>query len=182
MLNEPCRQLIETHERAAGGLASQNHVVAAKRAVSARARQEFTESGTDGLAEIGPGLLQQLRLEHLPGWEGVPPPVTNFEGTDEQRRRNEAVRAGLLGALLVLLRDIFGNPFRPVAFDPAWRTEAAAGLARGIYEERAFERLPILADALQDAGCEHADILAHCREPGTHVRGCWVVDLVLGKE
>jgi len=71
-----------------------------------------------------------------------------------------------------LLRDIFGNPFRPVAFDPAWRSEAAVGIARGIYDDRAFERLPILADTLQDAGCEHSDILAHCREPGTHVRGC----------
>ena len=80
-----------------------------------------------------------------------------------------------------LLRDIFGNPFRPVAFDAAWRTETAVGLARGIYEERAFERMPILADALQEVGCEHSDILSHCREPGDHVRGCWVVDLVLGK-
>ncbi len=80
-----------------------------------------------------------------------------------------------------LLRDIFGNPFRPVAFDPAWRTETVVGIARGIYEDRAFERMPILADALQDAGCEHPDILTHCREPGEHVRGCWVVDLVLGK-
>jgi hypothetical protein len=81
-----------------------------------------------------------------------------------------------------LIRDIFGNPFRPVAFDPAWRSEAAVGIAAGIYEERAFERLPILADALQEAGCEHPDILTHCREPGTHVRGCWVVDLLFGKE
>jgi len=81
-----------------------------------------------------------------------------------------------------LLRDIFGNPFRPVAFDPSWRTETAVGIARGIYEDRAFERMPILADALEEAGCEHPDILSHCREPGEHVRGCWVVDLVLGKE
>ena len=81
-----------------------------------------------------------------------------------------------------LLRDIFGNPFRPIAFDPAWRSGTAVGIAAGIYEDRAFERMPILADALQEAGCEHADILTHCREPGTHVRGCWVVDLVLGKE
>ena len=80
-----------------------------------------------------------------------------------------------------LLRDIFGNPFRPVALDPAWLTEAAVGIARGIYDDRAFERMPILADALQDAGCENADILTHCREAGVHVRGCWVVDLVLGK-
>ncbi len=79
-------------------------------------------------------------------------------------------------------RDIFGNPFRPVAVDPAWLTSTAVGLARGIYDDRAFDRLPILADALQDAGCENADILDHCRGDGPHVRGCWVVDLVLGKE
>jgi hypothetical protein len=80
-----------------------------------------------------------------------------------------------------LLRDIFGNPFRPVTFAPEWRTEAAVGIAAKMYDSRDFGNMPILADALQDAGCEHADILAHCREPGTHVRGCWVVDLVLGK-
>ncbi len=80
-----------------------------------------------------------------------------------------------------LLREIFGNPFRPVVADPRWLTETAVGIARGIYDDRAFERLPILADALQDAGCENADLLTHGREPGTHVRGCWVVDSVLGK-
>jgi hypothetical protein len=82
-----------------------------------------------------------------------------------------------------LLRDIFGNPFRLVAFDPEWRTSDVLLLARGIYEERAFERMPILADALQDAGCDSEDILAHCREATQiHARGCWVVDLVLGKQ
>ena len=80
-----------------------------------------------------------------------------------------------------LLRDIFGNPFPPVAFDPSWRTEAVVGLARGMYEARDFAPMPILADALEDAGCDNADVLAHCRGPGPHVRGCWVVDLVLGK-
>ena len=85
--------------------------------------------------------------------------------------------------LCVILRDIFGNPFRPLAFDPAWRTTDALLLARGIYEEKAFDRMPILADALQDAGCDSADILDHLRDPNaTHVRGCWALDLVLGKE
>jgi len=79
-----------------------------------------------------------------------------------------------------VLRDIFGNPFRPVTFDSAWRTADALGLARGIYDDRAFDRLPILADALEDSGCDSADILDHCRTPGSHARGCWVVDLILG--
>jgi hypothetical protein len=81
-----------------------------------------------------------------------------------------------------LLRDIFGNPFRPVAVDPAWRTSNVTVLAQAIYDDRAFDRLPILADALEDAGCDNADILNHCRQPGEHVRGCWVVDLLLGKQ
>ncbi len=80
------------------------------------------------------------------------------------------------------LRDIIGNPFRPVTADPAWLTSDVVALAHGIYEEKAFDRMPILADALQDAGCENDDVLSHCRGPGPHVRGCWVVDLILGKE
>jgi hypothetical protein len=99
-------------------------------------------------------------------------------------------------ALCVLIRDIFGNPFRPVAVAPEWLSPTAVALARGIYDEKAFDRLPILADALQDAGCEDERLLGHCRTNGRgdggepaggsprsmpHVRGCWAVDLVLGR-
>jgi hypothetical protein len=80
------------------------------------------------------------------------------------------------------LRDIFGNPFRPAPFSPAWRTGTAVSLAGQMYEARDFSAMPILADALQDAGCDSEDLLDHYRGPGPHVRGCWVVDLVLGKE
>jgi hypothetical protein len=72
------------------------------------------------------------------------------------------------------------NPFRPIAFDPAWRTDTAVALARQMYESREFGAMPILADALQDAGCDSEPILMHCRDPhAAHVRGCWVCDLVL---
>lgn len=81
-----------------------------------------------------------------------------------------------------LVRCIFGNPFRPVTFAPEWRTSTVLALAQGIYDDRAFDRLPILADALQDAGCDSDDLLAHCRDERTpHARGCWAVDAVLGK-
>ena len=80
-----------------------------------------------------------------------------------------------------LLHDIVGNPYRPVAFDPAWLTSDVLAMCRGMYESRDFAAMPILADALQDAGCAEAAVLAHCRGPGPHVRGCWVVDRVLGK-
>jgi hypothetical protein len=86
-----------------------------------------------------------------------------------------------LGKQAALLRDIFGDPYNPVTFDTSWRTEAVIDLARGVYESRDFAPMPVLADALEDAGCADPDILAHCRGPGPHVRGCWVVDLVLGK-
>jgi len=80
-----------------------------------------------------------------------------------------------------LLRCIFGNPFRLVAFAPAWRTSDAVALARGIHDDHAFDRMPILADALQDAGCTDEAVLNHCRDTKTsHARGCWVVDHVLG--
>ena len=82
-----------------------------------------------------------------------------------------------------LLREIFGNPFENPFFKPTWRTTDVMLLAQGIYDAKAFDRMPILADALQDAGCDNEDILAHCRDTSlTHVRGCWALDLVLGKE
>jgi hypothetical protein len=82
--------------------------------------------------------------------------------------------------LSATLREVFGNPFRPAAVNPAWLTSDVLALARQVYECRDFGAMPILADALQDAGCDNEDVLDHCREPGEHVRGCWVVDLLLG--
>jgi hypothetical protein len=84
-----------------------------------------------------------------------------------------------------LLREILGNPLQEIAIDPAWLRHndgIVRKLAQTIYDERAFERMPILADALEDAGCSSEEILGHCRKPGPHVRGCWLLDLVLGKE
>jgi len=80
-----------------------------------------------------------------------------------------------------LLREVFGNPFRPITLDPSWLTSTMLALAAGIYSEKAFDHMPILADALQDAGCDNEDILDHLRDPGPHTKGCWCVDLLLGK-
>ena len=80
------------------------------------------------------------------------------------------------------LLDVFGNPFCSVALDPTWLTPSVFKLAQTIYEERAFDRLLNVAEVLQEAGCNNEEILSHCREPGPHVRGCWVVDLLLNKE
>ncbi|MBM3979516.1 MAG: hypothetical protein FJ304_04385 [Planctomycetes bacterium] len=86
-------------------------------------------------------------------------------------------------AQVALLHDIFGPlPFRDVAVPPSWLTSDVVLLARGIYDDKAFDRMPILADALQDAGCDNDEVLNHCRDAtATHVRGCWVIDLLLGR-
>ncbi|MFO0826348.1 MAG: hypothetical protein U0792_25050 [Gemmataceae bacterium] len=106
--------------------------------------------------------------EAILGWPG------RNENNDPQVAKEHAETAHLV-------REIFGNPFRPVTPESEWLTSTVVQLARGIYDERDFTRMPILADALQDAGCDNADILDHCRGTSPHVRGCWVVDLVLGK-
>jgi hypothetical protein len=87
---------------------------------------------------------------------------------------------GEAAAQATLVRDIFGNPFRHVAYSPEWRSDTTIALARQMYESRDFSAMPLLAEALQDAGCDQEDILSHFRT-GPHFRGCWVVDLVLGK-
>ena len=93
------------------------------------------------------------------------------------------------GKDIPLLRDIFGNPFRPISINPIWLTPTVTTLATASYEERIMPsgeldpaRLAVLSDALEEAGCDSPDILAHLRSPGPHVRGCWPVDLLLGKE
>ena len=112
--------------------------------------------GNDGVRHRSPGIkMVELAFQ---------------EGMSAERSRQARV-----------LRCIFGNPFRPVAADPSWLTSSVVALTNAIYFGRAFDRLPVLADALEEAGCNHPDVLSHCRGEGVHDRGCWVVDLVLGK-
>lgn len=109
------------------------------------------------------------------------------QGADDwaaEERREKAAQKQLAR----VLREVVGNPFKAPRFEPSWRTSTAVELARGIFAERAFDRLPILADALLDADCDEEQVLRHCRgtelgakEPPQHLRGCWVVELVLGR-
>jgi hypothetical protein len=103
-----------------------------------------------------------------------PLPLAGYCG-DEQEG-NQTIRR--------ILRCVFGNPFRPLGVNKTWlrwNDGTVPKIAQGIYEERAFDRMPILADALLDSGCDNEDLLAHCRSAGPHVRGCWALDLLLGK-
>ena len=110
----------------------------------------------------------------------VAPLVANAPG----KATREALHAELL-AQCRLVRELCGNPFRPVVVEPAWlrwHDRIVARMAQEIYDEQSFDDLPILADALEDAGCDQAALLGHCRFGGEHVRGCWALDRLLGKE
>jgi hypothetical protein len=103
---------------------------------------------------------------------------------DAEEKRDKAAKKQLAR----VLREVIGNPFKPPRFEESWRTSTVVDVARGIFNDRAFDRLPILADALLDADCDEEQILRHCRgtelgvkEPAQHIRGCWVIELVLGR-
>ena len=119
------------------------------------------------IASVGfyPGVLSQLRNA-----------ILAHAGAGRGPRKNPTARA-----MRPVFFEHFGDPRSPVERDPSWLTSTVLKLAEGMYESRDFSPMPILADALQDAGCDHTDVLDHCRSDGPHVRGCWVVDLVLGK-
>jgi hypothetical protein len=113
------------------------------------------------------------------GWMQRPDPDPNYRGPIYPR-------PGLIDPdrddrLRELMGDVFFDLAQPVVFAARWHTSDVVGLARGIYEDDAFDRLPLLADALMDAGCADEDVLGHCRSAGPHVRGCWVVERSLGK-
>lgn len=96
----------------------------------------------------------------------------------------DEVQAESLNEQVELIREVFGNPFRPITVDPnwlGWEGGQVVRLAGAIYEGRTFEQMPILADALEEAGCQDREMLDHCRQGAQHVRGCWVLDLLLGK-
>ncbi|HJZ91323.1 MAG TPA: hypothetical protein VKE40_10660 [Gemmataceae bacterium] len=125
-------------------------------------------------AESAEGVLHEL--------EGLDATLSVWDEEFETEADHEQTRCQIRRTTAHLLRDVFGNPFRRAAFDPRWRTSEVVGRARDIYEDRSFDRMPVLANALMDAGCADEQVLGHCRGEGPHVRGCWVVDLVLGKE
>jgi hypothetical protein len=147
-------------ERFADGEATRAEFLAARKAVR----------GADPKAHPHVGLLGRYRGLTDDAMEGLTAAI-------EDARRFSGKEGKL--AECGLIRCIF--PLRQAAFDPSWLTSTAVALARGIYEERAFDRMPVLADALEDAGCGDADILGHCRGGGPHARGCWVTDGLLGK-
>jgi hypothetical protein len=141
-----------------------------------------------------PGVLKSVAIAELLADEQISREQLPVELSDAWICRPDAWEAATIHAgcvvcdedershCMAVIRCIFGNPFRPVTTNPKFLTPTVQSLAQAIYTERAFDRLPILADALEEAGCTNLDILNHCRQPGVHARGCWALDLVLGRE
>jgi hypothetical protein len=139
-------------------------------------RGDAASAANDGSSHCATDIAQHRYLDDCPP-----------EADQVQRHQMfEVAFSAERAAQTELLRELIGPlAFRPVTFAAdclTWNDSTVRRIAQAIYDERAFDRLPILADALEDAGCDNADILTHCRGDGPHVRGCWVVDLLLGKE
>jgi hypothetical protein len=178
LVDDRSREAVEVAERYADGSANREDLIAVRRKADAAyqwARKQhgpnlFRLAGAAHLAHQATSVANKVRFD--------PREDEFLRGAKERKDKTERK------ARCELIRDLMGNPFRPVALDPAWSAwndGTVHKLAQAIYDERAFDRLPILADALEEAGCTNQDILTHCRQPGEHVRGCWVIDALLGK-
>ncbi len=156
LTDERSRAAVETAEQYADGLATAKQL--------ARARKEAA------WAAAWSGRRDAAAAAVEPGWvEMATSRAYLAERTDDVLRHPQCQ----------ILRDIFGNPFQFVRVQPGWQTARVVKLARRMYEARDFTRMPQLADYLAAARCADAEILEHCRQPGEHVRGCWVVDRLL---
>ncbi len=174
LLSETEREAVRTGERFADGLAADTDVGTARLAALGVA------AGWGPTAGRLASFLAEYRVVNPRGWT---PFASDWpiRGRAEHRPAVEEERRGPCR----LLHEVFGNPWRPVVIDPVWIAAnggAAVKVAALVYEERRFDDLPILADALLDAGCDDVRILEHCRAETEHVRGCWVVDAVLGNQ
>jgi hypothetical protein len=154
---------------------------------------EASKKAVDASERFADGLIDPKQLEHAhdtalfaecneAAMSTSATKITNVEASDAAAWGEVMAGHDECTTQAALLRDIFGNPFRPWAVDSAWRTPEILSLAERAYENRNFSQMPALADALEEAGCRDAAILDHLRGPGPHVRGCGVVDLVLNKK
>jgi hypothetical protein len=204
---EASRKAVETAERFADGLAT----LAELQAAEAAAWEVWQGKGGAGLEEAARAtalkdpeeaaltasraVVWETGADAWGDWEQVYRAAVRLATPAE---REEIVRAadqmdGDVRTVALMLRgraaaavvlDIFGDPASPVRLDPSWlrwQDGGVVALARAVYEERRFADLPVLADALTDAGCDDEGLLAHCRSGTKHARGCWVVDALLGK-
>lgn len=164
-LDAACRGALAVAERFADGHASDAERATAEAAIDQHLRGLRSDRVTH--AEHWGMHLRRLLQPTVPSGSLLSPPPWHRPAEE-----------------LALFREGVGNPFRASAIDPSWliwNGGTVARLAGSIYAERSFDQMPILGDALEDAGCSDTDLLAHCGNGGPHVRGCWALDLLLGR-
>jgi hypothetical protein len=178
LLDEVAREAVRAAERFADGLAREEEL-RCWQAAAQEPRTQVAMTGSwaaglraaSGTAKCGRYCIGTART--------VAEQAILASPHDWERVAEEAAQADLL-------RDLFGPlPFRAVALSPdvlAWNNHTIPTMAQAIYWDRAFERMPILGDAFEDAGCTDQEVLSHLRGPGFHIRGCWLLDLMLGRE
>jgi hypothetical protein len=159
-----CQGAVEAAERYADGRANAEELAVACELARKTCRSDRTAEDAKravvSVADVGPDFAVACWTQHFAALA-----VGEAAAAEQLAQAN-------------LIRCIFGNPFRPVAFSPSWRTPEIVAVVQKAYESRDFAVLPVVADFLQDAGCTDAEFLGHCRSGGEHTRGCWVVDLV----
>jgi hypothetical protein len=166
-LAEDCfRAAVDVAERFAEGAASAHELAAARKA-SGAALERSGLSGVCGPAYCALGCAWSTT--RMPAWTAAVYPLGVFTSAAER------------SAQVALVRELFGDAYRPAAVEAEWLTEGVVRLARSIYEQRAFEHMPDLARALADAGCKDRELLEHCAGPAEHARGCWALDALLGR-
>jgi hypothetical protein len=185
--DERSRKAVELSERYADGLATRQEIASARRQLKAEYRNKHR-------AAIAKAVSEQAAFGWAFGWD-MAHYTLRAKSSDAASLAvwgfETAYRTGLVSdggqgySPVVLLHDLFGSlPFHPITIDPAWLTwhdGLLVSMAQTMYDSRDFSDMPVLADALEEAGCDNADILTHCRHPSEHVRGCWVLDSILGR-
>lgn len=172
LANEHCRRAVEISERAADDPSAMTELATACKAVwdANRDARGFShpEGSRKGAAYMAAAYASTGKMWHVAKLADC--------------TRTLAARSSFATKQFDILCDILGPiPFHPFAIDPAWLSPTVSAVARTIYERRQFRDMPVLSDALQEAGCTDPDILQHCRGPGPHVKGCWLLDLLLAK-
>jgi hypothetical protein len=179
LLDERSRAAVETAERHADGLATERELLAAFEAADAAWMEVPVYSGSRRAMRQRERGRESERAARQLARKAADPALS-------RRNVGWAHKAKSMLFLADALRELFGPlPFRSflgTAEWLAWNAGAVAALAQDVHERQAFDEMPILADALEDAGCTEGDVLAHCRQREAHLRGCWVIDLLLGKE
>jgi hypothetical protein len=172
LVDERSRRAVEVAERQADGRAGIEEVREAH-AQALRVLAHFGQRSARGRLAMAATRLLSPGI----GYAGIAARIANSILESSRSPQREALAA----AQSDLIRDLFGNPFQPGAFDPDWLSPTVVELSRDIYDHRDYEKMPFLGDALEEAGCANPRILEHCRAGPVHARGCWVLDALTGR-